>query len=63
MTVTKPCISAWGFQRRELNIKGADAKGVLWGMDFLTDVNMGKAPKIGKRVVVIGGGNVLSKRQ
>ena len=27
-------------------------------MDFLTDMNMGKAPKIGKKVVVIGGGNV-----
>ena len=43
---------------RKLNIKGADADGVLWGMDFLTDVNMGKAPKLGKKVVVIGGGNV-----
>ncbi len=43
---------------RKLDIKGTEAEGVLWGMDFLTDVNMGKSPKVGKKVVVIGGGNV-----
>ena len=43
---------------RQLPIKGSELKGVLWGIDFLRRFNAGKAPKLGKRVVVIGGGNV-----
>jgi len=41
-----------------LNIEGADLTGVLLGIDFLKDVNLGKNVKVGKKVVVIGGGNV-----
>ncbi len=42
-----------------LPIPGTDAKGVLWGVEYLKDVASGKAPKLkGKKVVVIGGGNV-----
>lgn len=37
---------------------GDDLPGVLTGIDFLRDVNLDKAPKIGKKVAVIGGGNV-----
>ena len=37
---------------------GDDLKGVLTGIDFLRAVNLGKKPKIGKQVAVIGGGNV-----
>jgi formate dehydrogenase beta subunit len=39
-------------------LKGAEKKGVLWGWDFLRDVNIGKAPKMRSEVVVVGGGNV-----
>ena len=38
--------------------KGDELSGVFTGIDFLRDVNLGKAPEIGKSVAVIGGGNV-----
>ncbi len=41
-----------------LKIKGADLKGILWGVDFLRDINLGKDVNIEERVLVIGGGNV-----
>ena len=43
---------------RRLPIPGADQEGVLLSTDFLRDVNLGKEVNVGKRVVVIGGGNV-----
>jgi heterodisulfide reductase subunit A-like polyferredoxin len=43
---------------RTLKIDGMDLKGVLHGIEFLHDVNAGKKPAVGRRVVVIGGGNV-----
>jgi heterodisulfide reductase subunit A-like polyferredoxin len=43
---------------RTLKIDGMDLDGVLHGIEFLRDVNAGKKPAVGKRVVVIGGGNV-----
>jgi len=43
---------------RVLPVEGANAKGVLGGVDFLRDVFTGKTVKIGPVVVVIGGGNV-----
>jgi NADPH-dependent glutamate synthase beta subunit-like oxidoreductase len=42
----------------KLNIAGEDAKGVIQALPFLKDVNTGKKPAIGKKVVVIGGGSV-----
>ncbi len=42
----------------QLNIEGEDRKGVLSGVDFLRDVSLGNKPAVGKRVAVIGGGNV-----
>ncbi len=39
-------------------MQGTDLDGVLLGLDFLRDVNLGKNPRLGGRVVVIGGGNV-----
>ena len=42
----------------KLGIPGEDLEGVLGGVDFLREVNLGKEVKIGKKVVVIGGGNV-----
>ncbi len=41
-----------------LNVPGEDAKGVLQALPFLKDVNTGKKPAVGKKVVVIGGGSV-----
>ncbi|MCP4221478.1 MAG: FAD-dependent oxidoreductase [bacterium] len=36
----------------------ANETGLLYGIPFLRDVNTGVEPEVGKRVVVIGGGNV-----
>jgi len=50
---------AVGAQRsRELSIPGVDLDGVHKGIDFLLNVNLGYQFTIGKKVVVIGGGNV-----
>ena len=43
---------------QKLSIPGADHRGVLISTDFLRDVNTGKKVNIGKKVVVLGGGNV-----
>jgi formate dehydrogenase (NADP+) beta subunit len=43
---------------RKLAIEGADSEGVLDGMDFLRAFNAGTPLPLGKRIVVIGGGNV-----
>ncbi len=43
---------------RDLSIPGVDLDGVHRGIDFLLNVNLGYKFTIGKRVVVIGGGNV-----
>jgi len=43
----------------KLGVPGESASGVLPGVQFLRDVNLGRAPDIaGKRVGIIGGGNV-----
>jgi heterodisulfide reductase subunit A2 len=49
----------------EMKIPGEDLKGVFYGAEFLRQVNLShlgvksaKIPKIGKRVAIIGGGNV-----
>ena len=55
----KAVIIACGAKRsRPLNIPGADAIGVMGGIDFLRDVALGKKVEFGQRVIVIGGGNV-----
>jgi NADPH-dependent glutamate synthase beta subunit-like oxidoreductase len=41
-----------------LKIEGERLEGVLHGVEFLRDVNLGRKPKVGRRVAVIGGGNV-----
>jgi NADPH-dependent glutamate synthase beta subunit-like oxidoreductase/2,4-dienoyl-CoA reductase-like NADH-dependent reductase (Old Yellow Enzyme family) len=43
---------------KRLQIGGETLPGVLQGLDFLSNVNLGNEVKIGNRVVVIGGGNV-----
>ena len=43
---------------RMLTMEGSDADGVYGGVDFLRDVFTNSEVKIGKKVIVIGGGNV-----
>ena len=55
----KAVLMAFGLHRsRELNLPGNDLDGVVKGIDFLLNVNLGYRFEVGKRVVVIGGGNV-----
>ena len=42
----------------KMGIPGEDSIGVISGVDFLRRVNLGEKPAIGKRVAVVGGGNV-----
>ena len=43
---------------RELGIEGVQLDGVLRAIDFLLNVNLGYRVSLGRKVVVIGGGNV-----
>lgn len=43
---------------RELNIPGTDLDGVINGVDFLLNANLGYRVTLGEQVIVIGGGNV-----
>jgi indolepyruvate ferredoxin oxidoreductase alpha subunit len=44
---------------RALRLEGADevASGIMSGVDFLARYNAGKAPPVGQRVAIVGGGN------
>jgi len=56
----KAVVLAIGAHRSgRLRIKGEDKAGVIHGVDFLRDVALGNPPDLkGKRVGVVGGGNV-----
>jgi NADPH-dependent glutamate synthase beta subunit-like oxidoreductase/NAD-dependent dihydropyrimidine dehydrogenase PreA subunit len=43
---------------RDLAVPGLELDGVLRGIDYLLNINLGYKVEMGKRVVVIGGGNV-----
>ncbi|NTV58784.1 MAG: FAD-dependent oxidoreductase, partial [Deltaproteobacteria bacterium] len=43
---------------RKLNVPGEALEGVLGGIDLLRMTTLGVPPKLGDRVIVIGGGNV-----
>jgi len=43
---------------RKLGIEGEDAEGVITGVKFLRDVNLGEDIRLNGNVIVIGGGNV-----
>ncbi len=52
-------VVACGAKRsRPLPVPGAEAIGVMGGVDFLRDVALGKDVKLGSKVIVVGGGNV-----
>ena len=48
-------VGAW--KGSSVGCKGEELDGVLSGIDFLREVNMGNIPDIGKNVAVVGGGN------
>ncbi|WP_434084505.1 FAD-dependent oxidoreductase [Lacrimispora xylanisolvens] len=43
---------------RRLGIEGEEGQGVISGVDFLRNVNLGRKSELSGNVVVIGGGNV-----
>jgi NADH-quinone oxidoreductase subunit F len=53
-------IAAGAQASRRIGIPGEeeDLEGLLYGLQFLTDVRLERAPKLDGRVMVIGGGNV-----
>jgi len=50
-------VSIGAHQAIGLGVPGDDSPGVMGGIDFLRQVNLGNRVKIGKRVAIIGGGN------
>ncbi len=49
---------ATGYHRsRKLGTPGEKLRGVRSGLDFLKKINYGQRPRLGQRVLVIGGGN------
>lgn len=55
----KAILLALGLHRsRDLTVPGHGLDGVVKGIDFLLNVNLGYRFQIGRKVVVIGGGNV-----
>ncbi|MDD5225539.1 MAG: NAD(P)-binding protein, partial [bacterium] len=51
-------LAAGAHQNRSLEIPGEDLQGVIPGVDFLRAANLGRPLPVGKKVAVIGGGNV-----
>ena len=51
-------IAVGAHRSRDLTIPGVNLDGVYKGIDFLLNVNLGYRFTIGKKVLVIGGGNV-----
>lgn len=51
-------VAAGASSSARIPLEGSDKDGVLWGWEFLRDVNRGLEFRLGKNVVVVGGGNV-----
>jgi len=45
-------------QSKQVKVEGIGLDGVMAGLDFLRDVNLGKKAEVNEKIVVIGGGNV-----
>ena len=45
-------------QSKKLKLEGIELNGVLWGLEFLKNINLGHDVQVEDRVLVIGGGNV-----
>jgi len=42
---------------RKLGVAGEDLEGVFRGLEFLRDIGLGRDIRVGKRAVIVGGGN------
>ena len=42
---------------RGLGVPGEDAEGVYRGLEFLRDIGLGREVRVGRRAVIVGGGN------
>jgi formate dehydrogenase beta subunit len=51
-------LAVGAMRSRDLAIEGMDLDGVLKGVDYLLNVNLGYKVEMGSRIIVIGGGNV-----
>ncbi|MDR3354854.1 MAG: FAD-dependent oxidoreductase [Synergistaceae bacterium] len=51
-------IAVGAYRDMKMGIPGEESAGVIPGVDFLRGINLGKRPAIGKKVAVVGGGNV-----
>ena len=45
---------------RKLPVEGSDLRGVVGGLEFLREAGFNRPVKVGKKVIVIGGGNTAS---
>lgn len=50
-------VATGAHRNRPLGVEGEAIRGVRSGLDFLKAVNRGERPDVGRRVVVVGGGN------
>ena len=51
-------ITIGAHQSLRMGIEGEECSGVIDGATFLREVNLGLKPSLGKRVAIVGGGNV-----
>jgi homotetrameric NADPH-dependent glutamate synthase len=51
-------VAVGAHNNQKLDVPGEDLDGVHSGVHFLRETNLGREVKVGKRVVVVGGGNV-----
>ena len=51
-------LATGAYKNMKLGIPGEDLQGVLSGTAFLEDAAVGKKPSLGKKVVIVGAGNV-----
>jgi len=51
-------LSVGAMKSRDLQIPGLELDGVLRGIDYLLNINLGYRVEMGRRIIVIGGGNV-----
>ncbi|RLB25945.1 MAG: glutamate synthase, partial [Deltaproteobacteria bacterium] len=50
-------IAIGAYEETSLGIEGLNKDGIFNALEFLHEIDLGKSPKIGKRISVIGGGN------
>ncbi len=51
-------VATGAHKSQKLGVHGEELDGVLYGVDFLRNIGLGEKSSVGKKVLVIGGGNV-----